>query len=204
MKFSKFFSNLQEKSWYRKFLNPVLEEIENGSDLLDIGTGAGKMLEILSHEKNVKCVGTDTSADMLEEAKEKLKTHSVKLHLTPAGEPLPFEKNSFNYITICSVLFHLKNEEIDKLLEDSLQLLKEHGKIIVLTPTGNENVFKLTKHYFSTKNLGIYIWYNATKRKAKLWTNNKYLQKYAIKNKLTYESQIVMKGFAQMEIINKN
>jgi len=55
MKFSKFFSNLQEASWYRQFLDPVINEIHGSSYLLDIGTGPGKLLEILSHEKNVSC-----------------------------------------------------------------------------------------------------------------------------------------------------
>ena len=51
MKFSKFFSNLQEAPWYRQFLNPVIDEINDNSKLLDIGTGSGKMMEILISEK---------------------------------------------------------------------------------------------------------------------------------------------------------
>lgn len=52
MKFSKFFSNIQEKPWYRQFLNPVISEIEQEGKLLDIGTGSGKLLQILATEKN--------------------------------------------------------------------------------------------------------------------------------------------------------
>lgn len=201
MKFSSFFSNLQEAPWYRDFLNPVLDEVENNSSLLDIGTGSGKMLEILSDEKKVSCVGTDTSQDMLDEAKVKLKNNDIQLHLTPVGELLPFEKNNFDYITICSVFFHLKKDEIDSMLKEYTNLLSEKGKIIVLTPTGSGNIFKLTRHFFSLKNKTIYVWYRATKKRSRIWTDENYLANYSSKNNLKYKREIVMKGFAQLEII---
>jgi len=201
MKFSEFFSNLQEAPWYREFLNPVIDEIENNTNLLDIGTGSGKMLEILFSEKNVKCVGTDTNSDMLEEARIKLKDTNVKLHLTPPGEVLPFEQNTFDYISICSVLFHLKKEDIDSMLKDCIQLLKDGGKIVILTPTGKGNVMSLSKYYFSLKNYGIYVWYKATKKRAKLWSKNQYLKQYAIDHKLKYEAKTVMNGFAILEVL---
>lgn len=203
MKFSKFFSNLQESPWYRQFLNPVIEQIETDSNLLDIGTGSGKMLEILFNEKNVNSIGTDTNKDMLSEAKEKLKNTTVKLHHHEAGERLDFDKESFDYITICSVLFHLKKEEIDSMIVNALVLLKKDGKIIVHTPTGGENFFKLTAKYFSLKNKGIYVWYKATKKRASIWTKELYLKKYSKQNRLNYKREIVMNGFAQIEIIEK-
>ena len=201
MKFSKFFSNLQEAPWYREFLNPVINEIGSNASLLDIGTGSGKMLEILYSEKNVTCVGTDSSQDMLDEAKGKLKESNIQLYLTPAGEALPFTHNSFDYITICSVLFHLKKIDIDNMLEEYSNLLKEGGKIIILTPTGKGNLFKLTKHFFSLRNRTIYIWYRATKKCARIWTNENYLAKYTAKHNLKYKREMVMNGFAQLETI---
>jgi len=203
MKFSKFFSNLQEAPWYRQFLNPVLDEIEYDSNVLDIGTGSGKMLEILFIEKNVNGVGIDTNSDMLKEAEEKLRNTSAKLHLIPPGQELPFEKGNFDYVTICSVLFHMKEKEIDHMLMDSLRVLKDDGKIIILTPTGNGNMIQLTRHFFSLKNKGIYVWYRATKNRATFWSKNLYLKQFVSKNKLKYESRIVMRSFAQLEIINK-
>ena len=73
MKFSKFFSNLQEAPWYRAFLNPVIDQIGTEGKLLDIGTGSGKLIQILATEKGLDCVGVDTDSNMLTEAKEKLK-----------------------------------------------------------------------------------------------------------------------------------
>ena len=203
MSFSKFFSNIQEAPWYRAFLNPVINEIGKKGKLLDIGTGSGKLIQILTTENGIDCIGVDTNSDMLAEAEKKLSNIKAELIKITANEKLPFDNNSFDYITICSVLFHLKEEDIDKILNDSLGLLKKNGKIIILTPTGTENVLKLTKHFFSFKNRGAYIWHRATKKRAKLWTKTNYLRQYANEKKIQYQSQIVMNGFAQLEVIEQ-
>ena len=203
MKFSKFFSNLQEAPWYQSFLDPVINEIGTKGKLLDIGTGSGKLIQILSNENGIDCIGVDTNPEMLAEAKVKLRSIKAELIEITPNEKLPFENKSFDYITICSVLFHLKKEDIDNMLLDSYQLLKENGKLIILTPTGKGNILKLTNHFFSFKNRSIYIWYRSTKKRAKRWTNENYLSEYALKHKLKYKREVVMDGFAQLEIIKE-
>ena len=203
MKFSKFFSNLQEAPWYRAFLNPVINEIGTKGKLLDIGTGSGKLIQIIATENGLDCTGVDTDTEMLAEAKKKLGQIKTELIEISPNAKLPFETNSFDYITICSVLFHLKKEAIDDMLIDYQQLLKEDGKIIILTPTGKGNILKLTKHFFSLKNKGIYIWYRATKSRARKWTDKNYLAEYALKHNLKYKREVVMNGFAQLEIIEQ-
>ena len=203
MKFSKFFSNLQEAPWYRSFLNPVINEIGTKGKLLDIGTGSGKMIQILSAENGLDCTGVDTDADMLAEAKKKLGNINVGLIEILPDAKLPFENNSFDYITISSVLFHLKKESIDSMLKDARRLMKGDGKIIILTPTGKGSILKLTKHFFSLKNRSVYIWYRATKNRARKWTDENYLAGYTSKHNLNYKREFVMNGFAQLEIIEE-
>lgn len=201
MSFSKFFSNIQEANWYRSFLNPVINEIGTRGKLLDIGTGSGKLIQILSNESGISCIGVDTNVEMLKEAKIKLKESNVSLFKVEVDKKMPFENNSFNYITICSVLFHLKKESIDFMLKDAQRLLAKDGKIIILTPTGKGSISTLLKHYFSLRNLSIYIWFYTTRNRARAWANNKYLKQYAIENKWNYKSKIVMNGFTQLEIL---
>jgi len=203
MKFSKFFSNIQETSWYRTFLNPVINELGANTTLLDIGTGSGKLIQILSQEKEITCTGVDTKTEMLKEAKNKLKDLNVDLIKIEPNNKYPFENESFNNITICNVLFHLEEEGIDFILKESQRLLKKNGKIIVLTPTGLGNILSISKKYFSFKNLSIYIWFFATKTRAKTWLKNSYLKEYSNNHNLNYTSQIVMNGFAQLEIIKE-
>lgn len=203
MKFSKFFSNLQEAPWYRAFLNPVLKEIGTKGSLLDIGTGSGKMIQILTTENEMECTGVDTDEHMLDEAKIKLGNAKIRLVKIDPNQKLPFENNSFDYITICSVLFHMKKKDIDTMLQDSLQLIKDQGKVIVLTPTGKGNLMKLTRHYLSINNSGIFIWYRSTKKRAKIWHKENYLAEFASNNNLKYKSEMAMNGFAQLEILSK-
>ena len=201
MKFSKFFSKVQETPWYLDFLNPVINEITAYKKLLDFGTGTGKLIQILSTEKGTECIGVDTNSEMLLEAQKKLKGTKTKLFKIKPDANLPFKNNDFDYVTICSVLFHLKKNSVDYALIEAQRLLKDEGKIIILTPTGNGNFLTLSKNFFSFKNLSIYMWFYATRNRAKIWTNNNYLKHYANENKLNYKSQKVMNGFAQLEII---
>lgn len=203
MEFSKFFSNIQETPWYRSFLDPVINEIDKKGTLLDIGTGSGKLIQILSVEKEIDCIGVDTNESMLKEARHKLRESKVEVLKIEANQKLPFKDNSFNYITICSVFFHLENEQIDFMLKDAQRLLRKGGKIIILTPTGKGSVLTLSKRYFSLKNLSIYTWYRATKKRAKLWSQNKHLKQYSNNYKLDYKSHLVMNDFALLEIIKE-
>jgi len=203
MKFSKFFSHLQEAPWYRAFLNPVINQIGTSGKLLDIGTGSGKMIQILATEKEKECTGVDTNKDMLAEAKIKLQNINAELVEIMPNVELPFKDNHFDYVTICSVLFHMEKKDIDNMMNDSLRLLNNGGKIVILTPTGDGNIMKLSKHFFSVKNRGIYVWYHSTKHRAKLWTEENYIAEYAKRLHLKYKREVVMKGFAQLDIIEK-
>lgn len=204
MNFSTFFSKLQESPWYRTFLNPVIDEVENNTHILDIGTGSGKMLQLLFEEKQVSGVGTDTEQSMLDEAKKKLVNTDIELKQIDAGENYPFADEIFDSITICSVLFNIKEvEPRNQLVGEALRVLKKGGKLIVLTPTGAGNIIKLTTAFFSFKNKGIYVWYKATKKGAKKWTAEQYLEQYSSINSLRYQQKITLKGFAQVEIIVK-
>ena len=204
MKFSTFFSKIQESPWYRLFLNPVIDEISPHSKLLDIGTGTGKLIQIVSLEKGVDCIGVDTNNEMLKEAQVKLKGIKTTLLKVEPDTKFPFKNNQFDNISICNVLFHLEKKSIDYMLDDALRLLKDQGNIIILTPTSKGNFFTLSKNYFSLKNLGIYVWFYATRNKANSWSNENYLRQYAHKNKLHYKLKTVMNGFAQLEIISTN
>lgn len=89
------------------------------------------------------------------------------------------------------------------MLKEAQRLLAKGGKIIILTPTGRGSISTLLKHYFLPGNLSIFIWFYATRNRARAWANNKYLKQYSNENKWSYKSKIVMNGLAQIEIIKK-
>ncbi|HHC81139.1 MAG TPA: class I SAM-dependent methyltransferase [Flavobacteriia bacterium] len=203
LKFSTFFSTIQEAPWYRQFLNPVINAIDKNRKLLDIGTGSGKLIQILSNEKEVECIGVDTSLDMLKEAKKKIQSPTVTLVHTKAGQNLPFKDADFDYISLCNVLFNLHPTASEHLLKEALRLVKKDGKILVLTPTGKGNFLTLTQQFLSAKNLSVYIWYYATKNRAGPWHKNNPLKQFAQENGLHYTRMITLKGFAQIETLQK-
>ena len=201
MIFSNFFSYVQETPWYYQFLSPVVDEIDQGSKLLDIGTGTGKLLQMAVKKKNVNGIGIDTDESMLHKAKKKLNNVNVELIKIESTNNYPFKNHVFETITICNVLFNLDHNSNIDILTEVLRILKKEGKIVVLTPTGISNLFSLTKNYFSLNNLSIYIWFYATRNRAGPWTKNKLLFKFSEKNNLKYKKKIILNGFAQVEII---
>lgn len=201
MKFSTFFSGIQETPWYRSFLNPVIGEIVTTGTLLDIGTGTGKLIQILTTEKDIECVGIDTSDEMILEAQKKLGKGKTKLFSVKPNTNYPFKDGTFDYITICNVLFHLNSNGVNHILNESKRLLKDGGKIIVLTPTGDGGFIALSRNYFSFRNISIYIWYYATKNRAGPWAKKEYLKYFSKSHNLKYKKKVVMNGFAQLEVI---
>ena len=203
MTFSRFFSSIQETDWYYQFLYPVVQEVNKNSKVLDIGTGSGKLLQLLWHEYQLKGIGLDTSPSMLKEAKKKLSSTPAQVYLIKANEKIPFEADSFDRITICSVLFILSHNAVDFLLEEALRVLKKEGKIVVLTPTGKGSFMKLSKRYFSLGNASIYLWFSATRKSAGRWLEEKHLARFSTEHKLNYSQKIVFRGFAQIEILTR-
>jgi len=184
------------------FLDPVVEAVNPNSRILDIGTGAGKLMQRLITERSALCTGIDTNQSMLDEAEIKLKDlEKVLLKIEP-NTALPFSNATFDCVSFCNVLFNLSKESVLFLLSESLRVLGENGKIIVLTPTGNGGFIKLSRLYFSIKNLSIYIWYYATKNKASPWQKNNLLSEFCRLNNLNYECRVVLNGFGLLEIIS--
>ncbi len=205
MNFSNCFSTLQEEPWYRKFLDPIIDILDEGSDVLDIGTGSGKLLQLVYNEKHITGVGIDTNEAMLKEAKIKLINTPIQLHKIDPDQDYPFEFEKFDDITICNVLFNLKHKDaIDRVLNNALKLLKTKGRIFVLTPTGKGGLIKLLKNYYSFKNKGICLWYLATKRRAIKWSQDKYLMSYCRRKGLIYDTAIHLNGYARTEILKIN
>jgi ubiquinone/menaquinone biosynthesis C-methylase UbiE len=201
MSFANYFSSVQETAWYGDYLQAVVERIPENSSVLDIGTGSGKLLHMLAQKSSMQLIGTDTDTQMLEEAMKKLAGFRADLHHVKPGNNLNFKNNSFDYITLCNVLFLLDNQGVNHLLEESLRVLKENGRILILHPSGNRSYNKLIKTYFSLSNRSILVWYTATKHRARSWTNRNMASIFSESKALNYEHYDTLNGFAQLEII---
>ena len=93
-------------------------------DILEIGCGTGKNTEYLL-TKAKKLVGADFSAEMLAQAKEKIKAENVEFRQFDLREDWNFNENQFDFITCSLALEHIEN--IDFVFQQVSKVLRENG-----------------------------------------------------------------------------
>ena len=126
---------------YLKFIKP-LTTIFHEDTALDIGCGRGEWLELLK-QNGIKHIGIDTDSDMLKECK-KQKLNVIK---SDALSYLSKQKdNSLILITAFHVVEHIAFEDLQKLVQEALRVLKDGGLLIFETP--NPNNIKVATEYF--------------------------------------------------------
>jgi ubiquinone/menaquinone biosynthesis C-methylase UbiE len=199
--FHRFFSRIQENSWYLQFLEPVLSEVGEGK-VLDIGTGSGKLLQMLASKKHIFGTGIDTNEGMLAEARKKLNGLEVPLVKIETDEQLPFAADTFDYVTICNVLFNLDDKSSRQLLLEAVRLVKPNGKIVILTPSGHKDWRRLIRMATQDQNPSIFLWYAATRQRGKQWNRKSDLQGFASTHKLIYRKKTVFNDFATLETLS--
>jgi len=106
----------------------VLNQVPQGSRVLDIGCGDGKV-SVLYRKKGCKVTGIDISQDAIEQA-NKVGIQASQWNLN--NLPLPFEDSRFDVVTIVDVLEHIENPLA--LLRECRRILVPTGRLIISTP----------------------------------------------------------------------
>ena len=203
MNMAQFFYYVQNAPWYFHFLQPVLQILEplpENANVLDVGTGAGKLLELGKSQTSFNWEGADTDNEMLIEARRRPLLQNVPLHLL-SPDKLPFEKASFDAVTFCSVLFLIPNPL--PLLEETTRILRPNGRLVALTPTGEgqvtpEVISQIGAH---PRNWTFFLWRQMTSGNGRAWIQKGTLTKFASQKNATYNRQIVFNGLAIVEWI---
>lgn len=111
--------------------------------VMDYGAYDGKMLNQFVKDKIIdKAISVDLNKDIVESNKKYLAS-GHNLILIYKGEPLPFENETFDCITMIGVLEHVFDQTA--LLNELSRVLKKNGIFIVAVPG---------KHFFSFLDLG--------------------------------------------------
>jgi len=100
---------------------------EEKAKLLDLGGGTGELPKYLP--EHVEITIADPSQAMLNKALQKSYSQKVE-HIVADGAELPFDDNSFDYITISDALHHFR--EVDQAVTETERVLKKGGKIFIL------------------------------------------------------------------------
>ena len=104
-------------------LRKVVETDEN-IDILEIGCGTGKNTEYLL-TKAKKLVGADFSAEMLAQAKGKVKAENVEFRQMDLREEWNVNERQFDLITCSLALEHIEN--IDFVFGQARKILRANG-----------------------------------------------------------------------------
>ena len=197
---SRFFAYVQDASWYRAFLLPVvtsLRDLSPGSRVLDIGTGPGKLLALLRQEAALDCVGVDADRAMLLEARKRPELAGVSLVHVPIGQPLPFQPQTFDALCFCSMLYLLSAEEVFALLQQAKALLCPAGRMVILTPTGKGALrfAPLQRHWT------FYLWRRLTASAGRHWQTQQLAATFAEKEGMASACHLVFSDMATVEVL---
>lgn len=203
MNMAQFFHYVQDAPWYTHFLNPVLptlQSLQENANVLDVGTGAGKLLELGKAQTSLRWEGADTDHAMLSEARRRSSLRDVPLHLLNPDN-LPFEDASFDAVTFCSVLFLLTNPS--PLLDETTRILRPNRRLVALTPTGEAYVTPKVIHQIGRhpRNWTFFLWRQMTADSGRNWAQKELLAEFARQKNAVYNKQIVFHGLAAVEWI---
>ena len=109
------------------YVNFVKKYVRPGSKILDLGCGAGLSSNMLSKAYHV--TGADYSKPLAEYAKKKF-GHINFRH--EDARKLKFKDRKFDAAMACGFIEHI--EEVDKVLDEMLRVIKDNGTAIIVSP----------------------------------------------------------------------
>ncbi len=199
---ARFFRAVQEAPWYRAFLAPVTEQLRQmpeGSGILDVGCGPGKLMEEVLRHKQQHFTGVDTNREMLMAAAARPMLKETRLLPVHPATRLPFEDGYFDAVVFCSLLFLL--EEPRFLLEEALRLLTGGGQIFILSPTGKSGLTRIPRSMWRPANVSFWLWRRATRARGRKWVSVSPAEKLAAEKNVAYKKIPVFYGLAVLEIL---
>ncbi len=115
---------------FQKEIDVLVNNLEEGSRILDVGTAIGDYPKYLTEKcnKNFEVVGVDSSENMIKVAmKNAPKANFQVMDM----RSLEFSDNSFNAIICLATLIHVDDDTAIKILEKFDLMLKSNGLIII-------------------------------------------------------------------------
>jgi demethylmenaquinone methyltransferase/2-methoxy-6-polyprenyl-1,4-benzoquinol methylase len=120
-----------DMKWRKKVVALVTEK--NPETILDIATGTGDLVIMMSNTSAKKIIGLDISAGMLEVGKQKIESKKLtdKIEMVLGdSENMPYPDNYFDAITVS---FGIRNfENLEKGLAEIYRVLKPNGIFVIL------------------------------------------------------------------------
>lgn len=132
------FSETRKKELWPELVKWI-SEIKDGSSVLDVGCGSGRLARGLE-EKNIQYVGVDNSERLVGIARNAQRvthnarhiTHNKKFYVGDMLNLGSIPENDFNYVFSVAVLHHIPGDDLRILaLQEMKKKLKKDGKIFL-------------------------------------------------------------------------
>ncbi len=129
---------------FQKEIDVLVNNLENGSKILDVGTAIGDYPKYLTEKcnKDFEVIGVDSSKNMINVAmKNAPKANFQVMDM----RSLNFPDNSFNAIICLATLIHVDDNTAIKVLEKFDSILKNNGVIIINVMehiNGNKEIYE--------------------------------------------------------------
>ena len=113
--------------------------------MLDLGTGTGRLLELFAPFYN-RAIGIDASADMLAVARANLDRAGIARAQVRLGDiqHLPFQRNSFDLVTVHQVLHYLNDPE--RAIAEAARVLRPGGRLLIVDFAPHDLEFLRERH----------------------------------------------------------
>lgn len=136
--------DLHGKVQFQKEIDILVENLENRSKILDVGTAIGDYPKYLTEScnKDFEVIGVDSSENMINVAMKKAPKANFQVM---DMRSLDFSDNSFNAIICLATLIHVDDDTAIKILEKFDSMLKANGLIIINVMehiNGNKEIYE--------------------------------------------------------------
>ncbi len=127
------FGSLHLRLWYNEKYLPLFKGYDRKAPLLELGCGAGIMLDYLSRSGFTDLTGIDISADQVREARSR----GFNVQQADALTFLRKHPGRYEMIVAMDIVEHFKKEELFELLKGVQRALKPGGLFVIQTPNGD-------------------------------------------------------------------
>jgi 2-polyprenyl-3-methyl-5-hydroxy-6-metoxy-1,4-benzoquinol methylase len=118
-----------EPAGFARRLHALLEQVESGMRVLDVGCGEGRFAAALA-SAGASVVGIDVAEEPLRRARER--HPELELHRVAEAEVWPFAESSFDLVWAGEVIEHVA--DTDAWLSELRRVLRSGGTLLLSTP----------------------------------------------------------------------
>lgn len=119
-------------------------------EVLEIGCGAGSLLEALAKSGLRSIVGIDLAPSAVELARKRLAPHGLEENVQQATVQhlirVGLEKH-FDFVLLCDVIEHVPSTQTASFLTDVRKLMRTGGRLIAITPNAFSGPHDITRYF---------------------------------------------------------